>query len=250
MSDQLKISQPPSPISAKSEKVRAIIYGDPGVGKTTFGLSFPRPIVIDTDGGLEGDAIAGSDAHEWSPDGWRDLNALYFWLKDRSDSFDTIVVDSLDTLTLFLRSESVSLPTRGRPADAWLTDISATVAAERDYGIATDAVTIFLNNLRRLDKHIIVTAGVRDIDIDKGRLKRSFNVNPALQSNAEHWANLVGELLIVAKGDTRKRILALDPGDPQRRCKSRWSSLGRGLVDPSWATIEPGIRRNNQGETA
>jgi hypothetical protein len=235
----LTLSAPPTQITRRPERARIVIYGNPGVGKTTFGLTFPRPIVIDTDGGLEGDAVISSeDGKEWSPDGWRDLNALYFYLKDRADEFDTIVIDSIDTLTSFLRRESTAQPTRGKPADAWLTDISATVAAERDYGIATDAVSIFLDNLRRLDKHIVLTGGVRDVDIEKGRLKRNVNVNPALAKNIEHWANVIGELTLVRQNDQHHRVLVLDPGDPQRVCKSRWAALGRGIVSPTWGDFE------------
>lgn len=73
---------------------RIIIHGDPGIGKTTFGVCAPAPVVIQTEDGLGNlQATAFPLARSFS-DVMEALGALYTEAHD----FQTLVVDSLDWL--------------------------------------------------------------------------------------------------------------------------------------------------------
>jgi len=240
----------PTPIvGGKTPALRLAVYGEGGVGKTTLALSFPYPLVIDTDGGLEGDAVNRDDVigEEWAPTAWQDLNALYAYIKQRTGdkAYQTIVLDSIDTLCRFILHEAEDLPTQGRAAKA--SESQLITPEQRDFGKVATAIDIFLTKLKVLSKargiHIVLTSAVRLLDPDKGRLKRTFDVQPAVEGNILYWANVYGELVAIEtkNKDTKEleehRVLWTKVTDPQRKNKSRFAALRPGVTDPTFDKI-------------
>jgi hypothetical protein len=231
-----KLSTTPAAITAGQVPFRIAVYGEGGVGKTTFALSFPKPLVIDTDGGLEGDAVASlSDlAESWTPDGWQDLNALFFWLKNeiKSKGYQTIVVDSIDTLARAILREAGNQATRTRKANA--SEAELVSFEQQDYGKVANALDAFLTNLKTLSRvhgiHVVLLSGVREPDVEKGRTKRTFNVQPAVEDTILYWANVYGELVV---NDKDERILFTRVGDPARKNKTRFAALRPGIKNPT-----------------
>lgn len=74
--------------------INLILYGDPGVGKTTFALQAPNPIVIRTEDGL------GNSGAQTFPicQSWDDFKSQMKVLAKEEHSFKTLVIDSLDHL--------------------------------------------------------------------------------------------------------------------------------------------------------
>lgn len=233
----VSLSRRPAPISQKIPKVRLMVYGDGGVGKTTLALSFPKPIVIDTDGGLEGDAVIGSEGDEWAPEKWQDLNALFLLLQRRvaEGKYETVVIDSIDTLAHFILFEAMNQPTRGRKKDAYLTEL---VQAEQpDYGKVAANLERFLQQIRTLNVHVVLTSSVREPDPEKGRMRRQVNVQPALENVIEHWANIYGELVVEEVKGAERRILHTRSSDPLRKCKTRFGALRPAFLDPTFPKL-------------
>jgi AAA domain len=73
---------------------RVIVYGDSGVGKTTFGVSAPAPIVLQTEDGL---GALDVDQFPLSLHFSDVMQALYSLFQEPHD-YQTLVVDSLDWL--------------------------------------------------------------------------------------------------------------------------------------------------------
>ncbi len=78
---------------------RILIYGPPGMGKTTLAAEFPSPIFIQTEDGFPADMPAHPDAATREDMGNYDgvgetLSALY----NEAHDYKTLVVDSLDKL--------------------------------------------------------------------------------------------------------------------------------------------------------
>lgn len=224
----------PQPIQHVVPKLRLAVYGDGGVGKTTLALSFPKPLVVDTDGGLEGDAVVATTADSWTPEQWSDLNALYFYLKGRveGEGYETIVIDSGDTLASFILGEAMALPTRGRAANSHLTDL--VTPEQADYGKVLKAYERFLTLIRKLDVNVVLTSSVREPDPEKGRPRRQFNVQPGVENIIEHWANIYGELVVVEKDGVEHRVLYTRASDPIRKCKTRFGVLRPAVIDPTY----------------
>jgi hypothetical protein len=243
-----ELNRKPVPIATRDTTHRLGVYSEPGVGKTTLLLSYPAPLVIDTDSGLEGDAVVNCNGDEWSPDKWQDLNALYAHIKALTDKtqYKTIGIDSIDTLCRFLRHEAENIATIGRKANSSETDLIT--ATEQDYGRVETAVDIFLTKLKVLSRakgiHIIITSAVREVNPEKGRLKRTFDVQPAVERNLLYFCNIFGEMVAVelpkSKGSQEMeehRILWTKVTDPVRKNKTRWAALRPGITDPTYSKI-------------
>ncbi len=245
----MTLTRTPTPIMA-SEKTtfRLGVYGDGGVGKTTLLLSFPQVLVIDTDGGLEGDAVVGINGDEWSPDKWQDLNALYTYVKEKivkarstKGAYKTIGIDSVDTLCNFLRHE----------AEGEANERAMITASQQDYGKVSTALDIFLTKLRVLSRahgiHIVLTSGVREIDPEKGRMKRTFDCQPAVENLLLHWCNTYGELGFMPANPKKTaeenakleetRVLWTAANDRNRKNKTRWDALRPGVANPTFTKL-------------
>lgn len=71
---------------------KGVVYGPPGVGKSTYGAGFPAPYVLDCEGGLGTIDVPSSATCATWPDAERYLAAFESEAHDRQ----TLVVDSLD----------------------------------------------------------------------------------------------------------------------------------------------------------
>lgn len=72
---------------------RVIVYGKPGVGKTTFACGTTKPLIIDLEGSA--DYIDVPKSH---PETFEDVEVLLNALLNENHEFRTIVIDSLDWL--------------------------------------------------------------------------------------------------------------------------------------------------------
>lgn len=86
----------------KMAPVKAIVYGDNGVGKTTFAASAKNPIIVDLEGNC--DHIEAHKKRITSLDEFEEfLNALL----NQDHDYKTLVIDSLDSLETLI-SEKIS----------------------------------------------------------------------------------------------------------------------------------------------
>ncbi len=95
-----------APEQVKPGKTKALIFGPPGVGKTWFSLSFPRPYYFDTEGGADLGhyqerlkAVGG--AYLGPADGTLDFNVLFdqmFALMQTKHDYKTLIIDSITKL--------------------------------------------------------------------------------------------------------------------------------------------------------
>ncbi len=78
----------------KAKTERVIIYGESGLGKTTFATSAPNPIVIQTEDGLGEIDVPCFPLAESYLDVMKALDSL----ANENHDFKTVVIDSLDWL--------------------------------------------------------------------------------------------------------------------------------------------------------
>jgi len=133
-----------------TDTVRALIYGQPGIGKTTLGLSAPSPLLIDTDRGIH--RIAAEHLKDTvQVSAWQDILDL---LKEDLSEYKTLVIDTagkaIDFLTIHICKEQPRL---------MQTDGTLSL---KGYGVRKQAFSNFITHVTSLGKNIIFIAHERE----------------------------------------------------------------------------------------
>jgi hypothetical protein len=259
------LSAPPQEVTDERTPLRLVVFGEPGVGKTSLALSFPRPIIINTDEGLEGDALEqlrGRKGYEHSPTGHKDLEALYLWIKEKAEHFDTIVIDSLDEIVRLLLDEIVAEGKGMRAAKTMGQSITDLVPEQAEYQASQRQLHTFLSKLRGLGKMIVLTSAIREPKpVSAGGAvgaKRTVDVSPGLQKIVNRWASVMGELVTIgvnADGELDdaadpKRVLSVDPASRRSTNKTRYKALLPFVVIPEGGGYDQIVSRIEAGRAA
>ena len=133
--------------SAKEKRLKLLLYGVAGGGKTTAAIQFPRPYLIDTERGAENDQYVkaindagGAYYFTTDPD---DLIAEVIALLSEPHDYRTLVIDPLTVIYADLLDKA---------ADEVGTDFG------RHKGPADRKIKHLLNLLLRLDMNVIITS--------------------------------------------------------------------------------------------
>lgn len=257
--------QPQAVDSTTIKPTRLVVYADPKVGKTTLGLSFPRPLIVNTDEGLEGDALdqlQDNAGIEVFADGYKDLEGLYFYCRDNADKYDSIFIDSGDELIHTLLDEIVAEGAGGRDGSnsGALGETFFDVVPEQGEYLANQRqMHTFLTTMRKLGKHMIVSFGVREGAGTSARA--SFNTSPGMQKPVLHFASTIARLQVAPADSDGKaqggapfkkgqRLLNTDAGSRTSQVGTRFKSLTPYIVDPTfdklWGLMYPGATNTNE----
>jgi len=128
------------------KKIKALIYGEPGVGKSVFASQFPNPFFLTTDGNYEWleDFGAKPEAH-YRVDSWADF--VEYVNNNSFDGYDTIVVDLLEDLFKWGEHEYVVKNRLDHISDA---------GYGKGYDITRNNFFIEITKLLNKDKHIVL----------------------------------------------------------------------------------------------
>jgi hypothetical protein len=128
-------------------KIKALIYGQPGLGKTTLALSAPTPVLLDFDKGVHR-VHPEHQTETLQVESWQDVLDV---INDGSlVPFQTIVIDTaskmLDCMSLYLISKN---PKLGKSNGA---------LTLQGYGERKAEFNSFVKKLTSLGKHVIFVA--------------------------------------------------------------------------------------------
>lgn len=168
------------------KKVKAMIYGQAGMGKTTLSLSSPRPLLLDFDGGAHR-VNMGHQADTVPIRTWREANDV---LEEELSDYGTIVVDTIGKMMDYII----------------LSVCGGGIPQIRDWSRINQEFSNFTRKVSSLNKNIIYVAH-RDV-----RHEGDDHVFiPALRE--KNYTAIVTELdllgYVEAKG--RERTITFDP---------------------------------------
>lgn len=254
----------PSPLTVGDVRLCMLIYGEYGRGKSTLAATFPKPIVLDTNGGLISLALEGVVVDTFVPTGYEDLEAFYYWVKQHTDEYETIIVDTFDSLAALTLDEIVENAADIKKQDNKRVMLRMEYVPEiGDHYANQRQMRRFLTELRRLGKHIVVTCGQRS----KGGVNGP-DVSNGMENVLLDWTNLTGELVIIDESQIDGDELPDPAGDlPTAGCRLLWTEVDNTrstrskikgvtpyIVEPTfdkiWSLIEAQVDAANSGTTA
>lgn len=203
-----------------------LIYGEGGVGKTTFAATAPKPILADCENGAKYFGLRSIKMDVASIEKWGDMKD--FLELARKPEYETVIIDPIgelmDKLKRFMIAQS----------DPKLVqkDGSPTMAG---WGWLKKTLRDYIKILRDLNKHVLIIAHVEEKD-DEGRLVKRPKVETKLSDDLVNLVDIVGYFTIGNDGEISKRMIIVDPESDKYTAKDRTGQLGR-IIEPDFSKI-------------
>lgn len=223
--------------AASKPPISMIVYGDGGVGKSTFATTAPKPILLDLEGGSKYFGLRGIKIDVATIEGWGEIDEFIKYAK--KNGFETIVIDPIGELMALARRYMESLK------DSKLTqrDGSPTAAG---WGWMKQQMRSFLRSVRDAGLHALIIAHVDEVN-DEGRVLKYPLVETKIKQEMINMFDICGFMVIVGAGEDAKRAIRVDPESDKFKAKDRTGQLGK-VVEPDFSKIVAACQGNGDFE--
>lgn len=161
-----------------SHKIKAVIYGASGSGKTHFAATAPRPIFASAEGGLLSTANMGKQIDFVEIKTVEDLRKLLTFLKDEKHEYETVVIDSISEINEIIK-EGIERK-RGRAMQL------------QDWGELSKAIKGILRGFRDLPMHTIFIAQ-ESVEKDDQKIQKIVpSLNGKAATEIAYFMDIVG----------------------------------------------------------
>jgi phage nucleotide-binding protein len=216
--------------SQTKPSVTLLVYGQGGVGKTTFSATAPKPIIADCENGSKYFGLRGIKVDVAQIESWADIQEFYKVAKD--SEYETIVVDPIGELMEKLKVFLVNSKEK-----KWVQyDGSLTIAG---WGEMKERMRLFIKAIRDINKHLIIVAHVEEKEDDNKLVKRP-KIMTKMSEELIALVDVVGFMETVRVQDKGgemidKRIIRVQPSD-KYESKDRTGQLGA-IIEPDFQKI-------------
>lgn len=234
-----KVLTPPKPskirkVSARKTYVKALIYGEPGAGKTYLACTAPRPLILLTEPAVSDTTMLaakrnlGVDPDVWEVLDWVDLEEAFEYLASGTHSYETVVVDSLTDLYRRVMRLALETALEKRPSH------DPDVPEQGDWFRVQERLRYIVRMFRDLPMHVVFTALVMDI---REEMRRVPFVQPkSLAQELPAYCNMVGYLGVVESDGKFVRKLLVQPTDTYV-AKNPGGALPPVVEDPNLSVV-------------
>lgn len=220
-----------------SRKVKALIYGEPGSGKTKFAATAPKPLIIDCENSSEvlgdwPDLLAEAKIVRLKK--WEALDAILQAIQAGDPAYadrETLVIDTVSELQ---RRNLDELLDSKAAVDS---SRSRFLAHQQDYKQSGEMMRRIVTAFRDVDMHLIVLAHAREV-MDDGRLVLRPDLTPKLQDTMRGIFGIQGFLFEMNDDWTAPWQNGLQTrSNAIVQAKSRYRFLPPMVVNPTFDTI-------------
>jgi hypothetical protein len=206
------------------EKINALVYGVPGIGKTVFGATFPDPLFIDIDRGLM--SVRHKRVAFIQPKTFADLKASM--TPNNLTEFKSIILDSATELHPMIMGETLKAANRE-------------AAQQSDWGVVSERIIQFIKQLRELPQHVLIICEERvDRDEETGRVSIGPALPGQLFANVGRYVDMFFHMTVATKvvdgKNLKGRYLVTEPVGLNTQGKDRSWALDK-IEDPDFNVI-------------
>lgn len=138
---------------AYNSTIKALVYGQPGLGKSTLALSTPNPVLFDFDGGIQ--RVNGAfQCPTLQVQNWNEVLQALEELETQSNDFKTIVIDTAGKMLDYMSTYIIQQDNRLGKRDGSLT--------LQGFGARKIMFINFLKRVSMMGKHVIFVAHERE----------------------------------------------------------------------------------------
>lgn len=206
--------------------INMIVYGDGGVGKTTFVTSAPKPLLLDLEGGSKYFGLRGIKLDVTTIDSWTETEEVLKYAA--SKGYETLAIDPIGELMGLLRRYMESL----KDSKLTMKDGSPTMAG---WGFMKQKMRSFLRSARDLRLHTIIVAHVDPKD-DDGRQIMYPMIETKIRQEMINMFDVVGYMTVIGAGESSKRAIIVDAESDKYKSKDRTGQLGK-IIEPDFKKI-------------
>lgn len=188
----------PSELNVKAT-LSVLIYGQPGIGKTTFGVSAPDAVLFDYDGGVQ--RING--AHQvptLQPTSWEDTNLALQEIQNEMPEIKTIVIDTVGKMLDYMSAYIIKTDPKMAMRDGSL--------SLKGYGVRKQMFVNFIKQLALMGKNVVFIAHEREERRGEETFKRP-EIGGSSANDLIKELDLVGYMYAVGK----ERLITFDPAE-------------------------------------
>lgn len=208
--------------------LKVLIYGEPGVGKTTFAASAPYPLLIDVERGSR--VLVGSNADILPFVSIEQIDKLVDYLLSGNaafDKYDTIAFDSISELQRRLLDQQLGVASKKLGSPVYKADWDL-------WGVNTQILREMVSRFRDIPKNLIMTAHAKvDKEESSGILQMRPDLTPRLASTITAMFDIVAYMKINSKGD---RVIQVHPSKTVV-AKTRVTTLPKEIINPTWDSL-------------
>lgn len=138
---------------AYNSTIKALVYGQPGLGKSTLALSTPDPVLFDSDGGIQ--RVNGAfQCPTLQVQNWTEVLQALQELEKEPNDFKTIVIDTAGKMLDYMSTYIIQQDNRLGKRDGSLT--------LQGFGARKIMFINFLKRVSMMGKHVIFVAHERE----------------------------------------------------------------------------------------
>lgn len=150
----------------KRRPLVATIFSEAGMGKTSLAATFPKPIFMRLEDGMQSIEGEMPDTFEDMPKSYQTVLDQLSWLKDNKHEYKTLVIDSITAMDQMLTDEIVSTENRKNP------NVRSINQAGGGYGAGLSMLAGLHRNIRKVADDLNRENGMHVIFLAHAEIQR------------------------------------------------------------------------------